>query len=170
MTMGSYAHTMIIKVSKNTFEAWKNGEKRIKDFSTSGNLTYIEKDFIDAACAPVNASGSLEYPNSEYLCKLLSTVNHPEIKRDLLYIIHKYKLAENWRNGRSDCGGSYSVFLQQYLRSSEFGIPRKYAKEEYVDPEEWEFMKDADEYASVRQNPYMEVEDDGKIIRIKTWG
>jgi len=39
-----------------------------------------------------------------------------------------------------------------------------------MDPEEWEFMKDADEYAIVRQNPHMRVEDDGKIIKITMWG
>jgi len=171
--MGSYAHTKIIEISKDTFEAWKKGEKKIKEFNSCSNETYREEDFIDSktVCKDlVDASESQEYPNSEYLCKRLDTVNSPEIKRDLLYVIHKYKLAEDWRNGCSSSGGSYVLFLEYYTRLSEFGIPRKYAKEEYVDPEEWEFMKDADEYTIVRQNPYMEVEDDGKFIRITVWG
>ncbi|MDR0335206.1 MAG: hypothetical protein LBH69_04905 [Methanomassiliicoccaceae archaeon] len=53
---------------------------------------------------------------------------------------------------------------------SDFGIVRKYVREEYVDPEEWEFMKDADEYAIVRQNPYMRVEYGDKNIKITMWG
>jgi hypothetical protein len=39
-----------------------------------------------------------------------------------------------------------------------------------VDPEEWEFMKDADEYAIVKQNPYMRVEYDGELVKITVWG
>jgi hypothetical protein len=43
-------------------------------------------------------------------------------------------------------------------------------REEYVDPVEWDFMKDADEYALVRQNPYIRVEEDEHNIKITMWG
>ncbi|MCL2143636.1 MAG: hypothetical protein FWH44_05220, partial [Methanomassiliicoccaceae archaeon] len=101
----------------------------------------------------------------------IDIVNNSEIKRDLLYVARKYKPAERWRDrGAVGLDGSYVFFLQYYLQLSDFGIPRKYVREEYVDPEEWEFMKDADEYAIVRQNPYMRVEDDGENIKITMWG
>jgi len=173
--MGHYADTKIIEISKNTFEAWKKGEKRIKEFESCGDGTYMEEDFINnkRVCKDiVNATGSLECPDSERVRKRLGAVNCPEIKKDLLYVIHKYKyaLAEDWYVDGADRDGSYVFFLRYYMMLSEFGIPRRYAREDYVDPEEWEFMKDADKYAIVRQNPYMRVEDNGKNVKITMWG
>ncbi|MCL1984653.1 MAG: hypothetical protein FWG58_04580 [Methanomassiliicoccaceae archaeon] len=171
--MGHYADTKIIDVSKDTFEAWKKGKKRIKEFRSCGDETYSEKDFIDDEkdCEDiVKAPRSVECPDSECVRKRLDAVNFSEIRRDLLYVINKYELAEKWRDVKVDRDGSYVFFLLHNMRLSEYGIPRKYVREEYVDPEEWEFMKDADEYAIVRQNPYMRVEDDGENIKITMWG
>ena len=171
--MGHYANTKIICISKDTFEAWKKGKKRIKEFSSCGDETYLEEDFIDNEKIfkeVVNAVGSLEHPKSEHVRKRLDAVNCSEIRGDLLYVIHKYGLAEKRWDHKIDRDGSYVFFLKYYMRLSEFGIPRKYVREEYVDPEEWEFMKDADEYAIVKQNPYMKVEDDGENIKITMWG
>ena len=171
--MGNYAYTHIIEIGKNTFEAWKKGEKRIKEFRSCGNITYKEEDFIDnkKICRDiVNATGPIECPDSERVRKRLGAVNCPEIKRDLMYVIHKDVLAKKWDIESADWDGSYVFFLRYYMRLYAFGIPRKYAREEYVDPEEWEFMKDADEYAIVLQNPYMRVEDDGKNVKITMWG
>jgi hypothetical protein len=174
--MGHWACTKIIDISKNTFEAWRKGEKRIKDFNTnSSDETYLEEDFVDneKICEDVvNITEIIECPDSERVRKRLDAVNCPEIRRDLLYIIYKYKLAEKWWRDVDTWNrdGSYVFFLRYYMWQSDFGIPRKCVREEYVDPEEWEFMKDADEYAIVRQNPYMRVEDGGKNIKITMWG
>ena len=173
--MGHWACTEIIDISKSTFEAWRKGQKRVEEFSScSDDRTYSEEDFVDdkKICKDVvSIPISTKYPDSEYVRKRLDAVNSPEIRQDLLYVVHKYNLAKKWWDMDSkDWNGSYVFFLRRYMRLSDFGIPRKYAREEYVDPEEWEFMKDADEYAIVRQNPYMRVEDDGERIRITTWG
>ncbi|MCL2147791.1 MAG: hypothetical protein FWH47_00395 [Methanomassiliicoccaceae archaeon] len=167
---------MIIDVSKNTFEAWRRGEKRIRGFDyNSSDVTYLENDFVtnEEMCGDVvKAPKSPEYPNSEHVRKLLDAVNCPDIRKDLLYVIDKYKLAGNRR--RDMCtwnqDGSYVFFLRCYMQQRDFGIPRKFVREEYVDPEEWEFVKEADEYAIVRQNPYMRVEDSGENIKITMWG
>jgi len=171
--MGNYAHTKIINISKNTFEAWKKGKKRIREFSSCSNEMYLEEDFIDneEVCKDlVKPPASIKYPDSERTRKRLDAVNSPEIRNDLLYVIHKYRLAEEWWNDKVVWDGSYVFFLRYYVGLYEFGIPRKYVREEYVDPEEWEFMKDTDEYAIVRQNPYMRVEDNGTNIKITMWG
>jgi hypothetical protein len=167
------ADTKIIHISKNTFEAWKEGKKRIRDFESCGDQVYREEDFIKnkKVCKRiVKDPGYTEYPNSERARKRLDAVNSHEIRRDLLYVITRYKLGWRWREDEIKWDGSYIFFLRYYMHLFEFGIPRKYVREEYVDPEEWEFMKDADEYAIVKQNPYIRVEDDGENIKITVWG
>ena len=171
--MGHWASTTIIDISKSTFEAWRNGKKKIRDFSSSSwDKTYREEDFIDSRKDAMKVPASGECPDSERVRKHLDAVNSPEVRRDLLYVIQKYNLAERgWRDIDTwNRDGSYVFFLRYYMRLSDFGIPRKYVREEYVDPIEWEFMKDADEYAIVRQNPYLRVEDDGKNVKITMWG
>jgi len=174
--MGHCAKTRIVDISRSTFEAWKRGEKRIGEFSSgSCDETYREKDFIDneEICEDVvKAPESDECPDSERIRKHLDAVNSPEVRRDLLYVIHKYNLAERgWRDINTwNRDGSYVFFLRYYMRQSDFGIQKKYVREEYVDPIEWEFMKDADEYAVVRQNPYLRIADDGKNVKITMWG
>jgi len=174
--MGHVAGTIIIDISKNTFEAWRRGEKKIAEFGPGGrNTTYQEEDFIgnEEICKDVvKTPGSDECPDSEHVHKRLNAVNSPGVRRDLLYVIHKYDLAERgWQDISTwNRDGSYVSFLRYYMVLSDFGIPRKYVREEYVDPMEWEFMKDADGYAIVRQNPYMRVEDDGKNVKITMWG
>lgn len=171
--MVSVANTKIIYISKNTFEAWKKGEKKIKKFESCGDGMYQEEDFIDneETCRDVvKATESIKCPDSEYVRKRLNAVSCPEIRRDLLYVVRNYKRTRKWWDVKIEWDGSYVFFLSYYMQLYAFGIPRKYVREEYVDPEEWEFMKDADEYAIVRQNPYMIVEDDGRTVKITMWG
>ena len=171
--MGHSADTKTIYISKKTFEAWKKGKKSIINFESCGDEIYGEEDFINNknTCKDiVKDAGSLEYPYQERARKRLDAINCPEIRKDLLYVIHRYDLAEKWWDYSIERNGSYVLFLWRYMRLNYFGIPRKYAREEYVDPEEWEFMKDADEYAIVKQNPYIRVEDNGENIKITMWG
>jgi len=172
--MGHWACTKIIDISKDTFEAWRKGKKRIKEFdSISRDETYRDEDFDNCGFCKdiVKPTESLECPNSERVRKRLDAVNCHEVRKDLLYVIRKYKLAEKgWDRSAMNQDGSYVFFLQYYMRQDDFGIPRKYVREEYVDPEEWEFMKDADEYAIVRQNPYMKAEYEDERVKITMWG
>ena len=171
--MVNLPNTKIIIINKNTFEAWKEGKKEINCFNSCGNETFLEEDFSDCekVCKNlVKAPKSIEYPDSEYLRKRLDTVNCSEIRKDLLFVIHKYRLAKRRRGNRPDRDDSYVSFLWYYLGLSAYGIPRKHVRKEYVDQEEWEFMKDADEYAIVKQNPYMRVEYDGELVKITVWG
>jgi hypothetical protein len=171
--MVNIAHTKIIDISKDTFEAWRKGKKMIKEFKSCANETYTEEDFIDneEICQDVmNTAELIKHSDMEYMRKRLNAVNYPEIKEDLIYIISKYETSERWWDNRVKGDGSYLFFLRYYLRLSEFGIPRRRVREEYVDSEEWEFMKDADEYAIVKQNPHIRVEEDEKNIKITMWG
>jgi hypothetical protein len=66
--MGHWAETKIIDVSKGTFEAWRNGEKRIRGFECCVDETLLEKDFVNnkEVCKNVvKATGSANYPKSK---------------------------------------------------------------------------------------------------------
>ena len=162
-------------LSKVMFEKWRHGEVRIR-----GNEYPVcdlrDSDFTTAEESPDTVYGpqTNEYPEKAWLRRRLDSMDNPEIRGDLLYVMRKYLIGKDYNKvdfGNRD--GSYISMLLIYLRHHEECVLRKHANRKYVDPEEWE---EEDEEAEDReddlliQNAYMDVMDDGKTVRIHIWG
>jgi hypothetical protein len=162
-----------ICISRNTFEAWRRGEKVLCTYRIDDE-NFTEEHFRDTdyPIDIVKHSSRDRLPKLEDLRKRLANVNDESIKADLLYVIRKYDLENNrWRIDDNDRNGSYVFFLRFYLNTLENTIQRRFAEEEYVDPEEWEWMKDADDYSLVLQYPYLEIYyDEDDTVEIVMWG
>jgi hypothetical protein len=64
-------------------------------------------------------------------------------------------------------GCTYEGMLKYYSKLGGDDVPKKEAKEKYVDPEEWERASKDDK---VFQRRYMETEYDGSNVTVRMWG
>jgi len=142
-TNSSSSHTLI-HVSKETFEAWKNGEAYLVDrggnkgkILTGGfyNSTYSEQDFT----------------LKKKLKELKKEGWYGTVLRykDLLEYYSELGYGHVWK-----CEANKEHTLDDNCR-------------EKISDEEWDSI---DDYECVMQEPYMEVIDNGRAVTIHVWG
>ncbi|MCL1811334.1 MAG: hypothetical protein FWG41_03840 [Methanomassiliicoccaceae archaeon] len=126
-------------LSKETFEKWRRGEVRMEgNYYPVCDLT--DDDFIIAEKKPDTVYGPQtdEYPEEAWLCYCLDAMDSPLLKADLLYVMRKYLIGEEYnRIGSDRWDGSYVSMLQTYLRHHGEYVLRKHANKRHVDTEEW---------------------------------
>ena len=166
-----YPNTTTIFIAESTFEAWKKGSIALK-FNNRDDYIHDEKDFVNVKgyVDTVRGLEAGETSNSEPFSKFLNNINDESVRIDLLYVIYRYSdIIRQYPEG-SDRNGSYVYFLRTCLLLRPTAIQRRFAKEEYIDADEWEWMKDEDERLMVLQNPYLRIDHEGDKVRLYSWG
>ena len=157
-------------LSKELFEKWRRGEVRIRDDEypvrdlRDSDFTFTRKR-PDTVCGPQTD----EYPEEEWLRQRLDSMDNPEVRGDLLYVMRKYLIGKDYSKvDFENWNGSYISMLMIYLRHHGDLVSREHADRKYADPEEWGEADCRDD--CLLQNAYMDVMDNGKNVRIHIWG
>jgi len=127
-------------LSKEMFEKWRRGEVRLK--GDSYPVFDLRDDYFKATDErpdTVYGPQTDEYPEEEWLRKRLDSMDNPEVRGDLLYVMRKYFIGKERREiDFENWNGSYISMLLIYLRHGGESVSRKRANKKYVDPKEWE--------------------------------
>ncbi|MCL1984651.1 MAG: hypothetical protein FWG58_04570 [Methanomassiliicoccaceae archaeon] len=143
-TNSSSEHVFIL-ISKETFEAWKRGEKKLYD-NWGENLMHCDNGaFIESV------------KNELHECEEGKVYR----EKDFADAKDRKRYSNEWSNGTYE---DVMDFLESGGGSS---VRKSAANKEYVNPEEWE-MTDDDDF--VVQYGYTEIKDDGKNVMIHSRG
>jgi len=162
-------------LSKETFEKWRRGEVRMRGhIYPVRDLTDDDFTFTGEKPDTVYNHRTNKHPNKEEFSEYLDTIDNPEIKIDVLYVLRKYIHGKKCNEMTSeDWDGSYISMLRTCLRHHGECVHRKHANKRYVDPEEWKLTDEEEEnrdYDVLYHMPILDVRDNGERVRIHIWG
>ena len=142
-TNSSSEHTFIL-ISKETFEAWKLGKIRI-DRNKGDSIECVKNgEFIESMREELHG------------CEDGWVYEDADFKKG------------GWHGFISKrMSGTYENMMRYFESSHGSWVLKSEAKKEYVDPEDWEETCDGD---VVEQRSCVEIEDDGKNVKIHAWG